>query len=375
MNREKKFSDIVILAGGFGERLWPASRPDFPKQFMTLQDGTSFLQEALLRAVSCNPSGKILIISRPEICETLTKQVNELKARLSGTEAKKIEEDCIVVAEPCSRHTCAPLLLSCKLLKILSPGENHSILVLASDHVISPIENFVSDCQKASEYADKGKFVCFAIPPTEPSTGYGYIKSGKALDEEKTVFEIDNFKEKPDAETAVKYLESGEYAWNSGMFGFTSSFFENEIKKYESEMYESFKIFDNEKNIDIKMLNSIKYISDCEVMTKSYSEIKSIAVDNAVAERTDSAVCIKSSFKWDDVGSWDAMEKLFDDSGNDTVSVKSRNNFVYSDLPVALCGVEDLIVVAKNGKILVMKKGTSGDMRSVVKQYKDRNDE
>ncbi len=369
---QTSFSDVVILAGGFGERLWPASTPEFPKQFMALSDGISFMQKSILRALSVISDGKIFIISRPEICNELTKQVDSLKATLSQEQKTKIENDLYVIAEPSSRHTCPPLLLTCKLLKLMDSKE-HTILVLTSDHVISPMENFISDCKKAASFAQQGKFVCFAIPPYEPSTGFGYINMGEPLDSENSVLKIDSFKEKPNFETAKKYLESGKYAWNSGMFGFTDSLFISEIKQYENEMFNLFEKFNNAQLPNIQLLNSTKYIENWEPLNEAYKTVKSIAVDNAIAERTKNAVAVKASFNWDDVGSWDSFEKYFDTLDEKTISVESSNNFVYSDLPIALCGVEDLIVVVKNEKVFITKKGSSNLMRKVVQQFKQKN--
>ncbi|MBP3366996.1 MAG: mannose-1-phosphate guanylyltransferase [Treponema sp.] len=369
---EPQFTDVVILAGGFGERLWPASSPEFPKQFLSLPDGNSFLQEAVLRALAIEPPGKILVISRPEICGTLTSQISSLKDRLSEQQKEKIQNDVYVIAEPCPRHTCAPLLLACKLLR-LADSQDHTILVLASDHVIFPDSQFSADCKKAAGFAEKGKFVCFAIPPSEPSTGYGYISMGKCLDSGQSVFEISHFKEKPDLETAQRYIASGTYSWNSGMFGFTASFFESEIKKYEPEMHIIFSGMDSAKLPGESRLNSILYIENWEPLNRAYKSVKSIAVDNAIAERTDSAVAVKASFTWDDVGSWDSFEKYFTEDAKNCVSVESSGNFVYSDIPAVLCGVTGLIVAVKNGRLLVMKKGTSGSMREAVKKFKELN--
>lgn len=366
------FTDVVILAGGFGERLWPASTPEFPKQFMAFSDGISFLQNAVIRALSVEPSGKILIISRPEICGELTRQVAALKEKVSGAHRKKIEDDLYVVAEPCSRHTCPPLLFACKFLELAQKSE-HLILVLTSDHVISPLENFVADCRKAAEFARQGKFVCFAIPPCEPSTGFGYINMGEPLDSENSVLRIESFKEKPDLETAKAYLASGKYAWNSGMFGFANSLFESEIQKYEPEMHEAFKSFNDAKLPQPELLNSIKYIENWKPLDEAYRFVKPVAVDNAVAERTQNAVAVKASFNWDDVGSWDSFEKYFEHGEDEFISVESDGNFVYSDVPVALCGVQNLIVVVKNGKVLVMKKGASSSVRDVVKKFKEKH--
>ena len=342
------FTDIVILAGGFGERLWPASRPDFPKQFLSLQNGQSFLQSAVIRSLAVKPSGKILILTRRDILEEMSCQCAQLKAFLSDADWEKICRDLVIIAEPYARHTAAPLLLASKYLNNSEPDKVHNILVLASDHIITPVEKFTEDCKKAAEASIKGNFVCFAIKPTEPSTGYGYIKMGESMKSlqnlSEDVYKIEQFKEKPDLQTAKSYLASGKYCWNSGMFGFTADFFENEMSLYEPSIASDFSVFNKTNLPEIKLLNGIKYVKEWPAMEKAYENVKSIAVDNAIAERTEKAVVVKSTFGWDDVGSWDAFEKLFDKNEN-TVQVESKDNFVYSDIPVALCGVEGLSVV------------------------------
>ena len=365
------FSDVIILAGGFGERLWPASSPSFPKQFLSIQNGISFLQASLNRALAVNPSGKIIIITRDDIKNVVAEHCEKLASQVSETYRQKMQDDLYILAEPCARHTCAPLVLACKILNLFDSSE-HTMLVLTSDQVIEPAENFVSDCKKAATEAKKGNFVCFAIPPTEPSTGYGYIKHGESISKDETIFKIAQFKEKPDFKTAQEYLSSGMYSWNSGMFAFTDTFFMEEICRYESSIAESFKNLDGASQPDFSLINGIKCISNWLPMAESYKTVKPIAVDNAIAERTQKAVAVKASFSWDDVGSWDAFAKYYKGKDDRTVNIESSGNFCYSDIPVALCGVKDLIIVIKDGKALVMKKGTSNSMRNVVNEMKNK---
>ena len=371
--KESIFSDVVILAGGFGERLWPASRPDYPKQFMSLSSGISFLQAAVLRAIALKPQGKIIVITRKDLLHPVSEHCANLIPQVDDADRDKIKNDLYIIAEPCARHTCAPIMLSCLLVELLDGAEKkeHTMLILASDHLIGPLKHFLEDSKKVSEQAKKGKFVCYAIPPNEPSTGYGYIKQGETVSEDGSIFKIAQFKEKPDLETAKEYIASNLYYWNSGMFAFTSSFFKEELKICEPSVYEAFDSFNTAKIPEQNTLNSIHYITDWLPMLSVYSKVPAIAVDNAIAEKTKNAVAIKASFEWDDVGSWDAFEKLFTENDGKTVEIKSDNNFVYSDIPVALCGVENLVVVIKNGSALVMKKGASGLMREVVKQIKE----
>lgn len=362
------FSDIVILAGGYGERLWPASKPDFPKQFLSISRGLSFLQSSVKRALFLKPEGKILIVTRKDILDEVINQCSKLSDHLDSWEKEKLFNDLIVIAEPSARHTTAAILLS---TYCLSKEKDHNILVLTSDHIISPVENFNEDCSVASKASAEGNFVCFAIPPYTPSVSYGYIKQGSPLDSSGKLFKIEHFKEKPDFETAVKYLQTGKYFWNSGMFGFMASTLREELSIYSPEVTESFRCFNDFEEPSLSVSNSIHYIDKWEPMEKAYESVPKIAIDIAVAEKTKKAAVVKSSFKWDDVGSWDSFEKNYTCSDSNSVEVSSENNFVYSDIPVALCGVKDLIVVIKNGKALVLKKGESALVREAANKMKE----
>lgn len=366
------FTDVIILAGGIGERLWPASRPDYPKQFISLSDGVSFLQSSILRALAVQPTGKIIVITRSDLLQPVSEHCAHLLYDLDEQQRHKLQEDLLILAEPCARHTCAPLMLSCELLELMDNSAPHTMLVLASDHVISPVSAFAADCRKAAATANDGYFVCFAIPPNEPATGYGYIKEGAPISADGNVFAIAQFKEKPDEETARQYLASGSYTWNSGMFAFTSAFFKEEVRRYEPDIAGAFKVFAGAQRPEERTVNGIKYISNWAPMEEAYRSVPAVAVDNAIAERTGRAAAVRASFGWDDVGSWDAFEKLFSKNDSKTVEIKGGNNFVYSDIPVALCGVEDLVVVIKNGSALIMKKGASGMMREVVQKVKSQ---
>lgn len=370
---EKKtasFTDIIILAGGIGERLWPASRPDSPKQFMSLPDGVSFIQSSLLRSLALEPEGRIIIITKRDLLDKTAESVRELSGRLSAAEQEKIRTSLLILTEPFQRHTTAALVLASRMLE-LQDGKTHTLLVLTSDHVIAPTEAFVSDSRKAAQAALQDYFVCFAIPPTSPDTGYGYIKAGEALTPDGTVAKIASFQEKPDLATAQQYLASGRYAWNSGMFAFTSSFFLSEVKKRAPDVSAAFDGLTAPPEA-AQLPGGISYIQGWQSMDAVYEKVPSIAVDKSVAERTDRAAAVKATFSWDDVGSWDAFEKYFSRNADTTVEVNARNNFVYSDIPVALCGVDDLTVVIKNGRALVMKKGSAGLMRDVVKAVKEQ---
>lgn len=368
------FTDVVILAGGFGERLWPASKADYPKQFLSINDGISFLQNAIIRSLALKPEGKIVIATRDGLQNEISKQCESLAINFENQsrtwESEKIKKDILVISEPVAKHTTAPIILTCHLLKLINPNINHSILVLTSDHIIEPVEAFVKDAEKAFITAGTNHFVCFGISPTEPSTGYGYIQTGNALDNENTVFKIDSFKEKPDYETAKAYLKSGNCWWNSGMFAFNADFFINELMLCTPEIAKCFEHIKNTTLPTITKINNIDNIYSWNEMNLAYEKTPSIAIDISVAEKTKEAYIVLASFNWDDVGSWDSFEKHSKGEGK-TALVDSNNCFVYSDIPVAICGLDDITVVIKNGKALVMKKGKSSLVREAVKKISE----
>ena len=361
-------TDVIIMAGGFGERLWPASSPSHPKQFMALNDNISFLQDSLRRALALKISGKIVVVTRKDIEEECTKQIRALANRSDDCEAKKLLGESIVLAEPSPKHTSAAIMAGVELVNKLNPDTKHTVLVLTSDHVIGPVKQFVKDCKNAAKAAEMGKFVCFSIAPTEPATGYGYIKVGEDLTGEETTFNIENFEEKPDAETAKKYVDSGKYFWNSGMFSFEGTMFLGEMKNCTPAVSKAFEAIEKGKKPSLKQLNGVYIIKSWKEMELTYQNVPSIAVDKSIAEKSKNAATVKATFNWTDVGSWDTFSELCTNPANNkVVQIEAENNFVYSDVPVSLCGVKDLVVVVKNGKVLVMKKGSSALVRDAVK--------
>lgn len=365
------FSDIVILAGGFGERLWPASKADFPKQFMTLDGGISFLQNAIIRSLYLNPKGKIILATRDGLQDLIAKQCNELLPKLSKKNADKLQKDLVIFAEPVSKHTTAPIVASCYLAKKIDNTYSHSFLILTSDHIISPKEKFLEDVEKAYLSASKNHFVTFGIPPYAPLTGYGYILTGKEEENNKSVYKILEFKEKPDEETAQKYIDNGNCKWNSGMFGFSCDFFLSELEKCTPEVFNSFKNLDEMQNLEIEKIQNINNIKSNSLINDAYNKTPSIAIDKSVAEKTANAYVVSATFEWDDVGSWDSFEKNCKDKTTNAALIQSKNCFVYSDIPVAICGVDDITVVIKNNKALIMKKGDSSLVREAAKHFSE----
>ncbi len=363
--------NILILAGGFGERLWPVSSKEFPKQFMALENGLSFLQRSLERSFLLKPQGNIFIVTRQDILQTTIEQCAQYAQSLSDDNKNLLEKKLIVIAEPSQKHTAPPIALVSRYIQAM-PDNGHPLLVLTSDHIISPFESFKNDVEKAIAQANKETFVCFAIPPTEASTGFGYMQVSKTdID---SIFKIDMFKEKPDSKTAQTYLEQGNFWWNSGMFCVKPSTFIQELQLHTKEFTDAFIPLTQENCPSLVETKGIKNISSWAYMEKAYENSIAISVDHAVAEKSEQVFAIKSSFDWHDIGTWDSFASHFENNNETNATVGNvaqtdcKNCFVYSDAPVVLCGVEDLLVSVKDGNVLIMKKGSSESIKETVRQ-------
>lgn len=382
------FTDVIILAGGYGERLWPASTSDCPKQFLKIIDGLSFLQRSLVRAsllLDGDTNHKIYIATRKGLESSVAKQCCELCKVLTGkdelqgfnipkdaaaTLAQKIANDTLIIAEPTSRHTTAPIALCVHLANLFS-DEQHVFLVLTSDHVIEPFDAFSGDVERAHSLALQKYFVCFGIKADSPSTEYGYIQSGDKIPSGDRCFVIDKFHEKPDKQTAQKFLDSGKCFWNSGMFCFEGTFFLNELAKCTSEVATSFSSIEKSAIPHIDDLDGIPFVKEWVAMEAAYKSVPAIAVDKAIAEKTSRAAVVQATFQWDDIGSWDSFARHCTTQSS-ACSVDATGNFVYADIPVAICGIDDIEVIIKNGQALILKKGTSNRVRDIVKMLKEK---
>ncbi len=363
-----KCTDVVILAGGSGERLWPLSDTDRPKQFITLDDGSSFLQAALSRALALEVKGTVVIITRESWVPLVIDNALEL---LRNTGREHLAEKVLVMGEPVGRNTAPPLAWACSYLLALERGYTPNILVMASDHVIAPMESFVRDVRAASRFAEAEKLVSLAIRPTYPATGYGYIKAGPPEPceglEGVAAFTVDSFVEKPDFAVASEYLAGGGYFWNSGMYAFRADFFLEELARHRPDVARSFSGI--EKADESTDPSGIRVITRSRSVADAYDSVESISIDYAVSEKCARSVSVRATFHWDDVGSWDSFAKYSPSHDSGVMRADSENCFVYSDIPVQLCGVDDLVVVIHGGKALVSRKGKTDIVRNMDMRF------
>lgn len=368
------FTDAVIMAGGSGTRLWPASDSVRPKQFLALPGGSTFFSAALERAFAVLPpagDGLVVVVAgRSHAAHVL---------RACGGLPPDKRERVVLVPEPAARNTAPAVACACVLLaRIRGPGR--TALVLTSDHVIEPLSAFASDAAAAAALAREGKLVVFGIPPSRPETGFGYVEAADGLQSRNApgrAFRVAAFREKPDRATAEAFLATGRFYWNSGMFGFSADAMLDEFRRSAPEVSAPFEALAAPDGAAWEKEEGVRVLALWKGLENAYRETRAISIDYAVAEKAEEVAVVAASFGWTDVGSWDEYSRLLgDEAGKPAAESGSRNCWVDADLPVALCGVEDLIVVARAAsgerpaRVLVCRKGQTQRVKDVAEAFK-----
>jgi mannose-1-phosphate guanylyltransferase len=359
------FENCLIMAGGSGTRLWPASSSRLPKQFLPVGKAggkKSFFSLAVERAFSVS-SGKVIIITG----KSHISHVIASSSKLSDDKKKRL----LVIGEPEAKNTAPAIACALVYSKLCCGGDD--MLVLTSDHIIEPLKTFKADSALAAAGAKNGKLVVFGIPPSRPETGYGYIETGG---EPAGAHDVTAFHEKPDLQTAKKYASSGRFFWNSGMFAFSANFMTEQFRRFAPDVFCCFEKLKIPESSSFKKTQGIQILTKWRGLDAAYRKTKSISFDYAIAEKCKSAVMVRANFNWTDVGNWEEYVNLFGSGGSQVFNVSSEGCFVDSDIPVALAGVEDLIVVIRAGKngssasALITKKGQTQKVRDIVEQIK-----
>jgi mannose-1-phosphate guanylyltransferase/mannose-6-phosphate isomerase len=345
----------IILSGGAGTRLWPVSRRAHPKPFMQLADGESLAEKTWLRARQvAGESPIVTVTSRDYFFYT-----RDLYEKLGAGDRQSL-----FLLEPMGRNTAPAIALSALYVRE-HLGDEASLLVMPADHLVANLRDFEAAVQEARQLAVQGHLVTFGIHPTHAETGYGYIRQGEPLTMSGG-YRVEAFVEKPDAETATKYMESGEYHWNSGMFCFTAGAYLEALAQHAPEVHES----------AVGVWASVENKSSpVEIPSEPFSQCPSISIDYAVMERADNCAVVVSEFGWSDIGSWKAIAELYksDEAGNrirgKAVMVDSRDCFVQGDKRlIAAVGVNNMVIVDTDDAILVADRDNAQDVKEVVSQ-------
>lgn len=342
----------IILAGGSGSRLWPLSRELYPKQLLNLISDKSLLQSTFERLTNCMQKDEILSI-------TNTKHSANVRMQLA-----QLTENPKVLSEPVSKNTAPAIALATKYI-MQETGEDPVILVVPSDHLIQDKEHFLSTVKKGEKLAEEGYIVTFGIKPNYPETGYGYINTLKPLD---IGFKVKEFVEKPNLETAEKYLKAGTYYWNSGIFMFKASTMLAEIEKNAPEI--------------AKIAQNVDFTKSSDIPFVEFDKMPSISIDYAVMEKSDKIALVALESDWNDLGSW---QSIYDVSKKDehnnvfighVIDEGSKNSFVYaSSKLVTTIGLEDTVIVETEDAILACKKDRTQDVKHIYETLKKQNDD
>jgi mannose-1-phosphate guanylyltransferase/mannose-6-phosphate isomerase len=345
----------VILSGGSGTRLWPLSREAYPKQFLALAGEDTMLQ-ATWKRVADLASAPPLVVANEDHRFMVAEQLRQADCKPAA-----------ILLEPVGRNTAPAIALAA--LQATAEGADPLLLVLPSDHVIVNAAGFRDAVLRAAPAAEAGRLVTFGIVPDSAEIGYGYIREGAPIPGAEGLREVAEFVEKPDQATAERYLASGDYAWNSGMFLFRASAYLAELERSRPDILEACRA----------ALDGAKRDEDFVRLDKAaFAACPSDSIDYAVMEKTDAAAVLPIDVGWNDVGSWSALWQVAEQDGagnahhGDVIAHGCRNTLAWGNdgRLVALIGLQDVVVVDTDDAVLVAHKDQVQDVKAIVSELK-----
>ncbi|MCB0747925.1 MAG: mannose-1-phosphate guanylyltransferase [Ignavibacteriae bacterium] len=342
----------VIMAGGVGSRFWPRSRQGKPKQLIPVFGENTMIQDTVKRLDGLIKNDNIYVITnqiqKPSVVEQL-KNVPEAN----------------IIAEPFGKNTAACIGLASILIH--NKSKDAVTIILPADHLIQDQKGFQETLSKAAKFAEHSDgLVTIGINPSRPETGYGYIQ---IIDKEieKDIYKVQTFAEKPNLSTAIRFMEAGDFLWNSGMFIWKTEVILNEISLYLPELYEG--MLELEKSIGTNKFD--------EILTKVYGQLVSVSIDYGIMEKSNKVYLIKGNFDWSDVGSWEEVYQLSkkDKNGNaQHGEIYAENSFgSYISNPnkfTAIVGLENIIVIDTDDALLICNRDNAQDVKHVVDYLK-----
>ncbi len=349
----------VILAGGSGTRLWPLSRQLYPKQLIdSIYNENTMLQNTILRLDGIENIGAPIVVC------------NEAHRFMTAEQLRNINIDpYAIILEPVGKNTAPAIAIAA--LKAMENNDDPILLVLPADHAIDNIIDFQAGVRAGRDYAEKENLIAFGIIPDSAETGYGYIKKGRLLEDSTGACKIDGFVEKPDLDTAEKYLDSGSYYWNSGMFMFRASAILNELEHYTSGIVKPCKevIDKSEQDLDF-----------CRLSPEGFEKIFADSIDFAVMEKTSKGIMIPLSAGWNDLGSFDALWKAGKKDKNlnvikgDGLVHDVKKSYINSQSRlVAAIGIENFVIVETKDAVLVAPRDRVQEVKKIVKILDQNN--
>ena len=348
----------AILAGGSGTRLWPLSRELYPKQLIDIYNKNTMLQNTVLRLKGLENVAPPIVICNEEHRFMTAEQLREIRVDFQA-----------IILEPVGRKTAPAIAIAA--LKAMENSDDPILLILPADHVIEKTSQFHDAVLSGVAYAQKGHLITFGIVPDSPETGYGYIKKGDLLKGSSRICKIQSFVEKPDLETAKKYLDSGAYTWNSGMFMFKASSILEQLEITAPEILKQCRkaISTGTQDFDFFRLN-----------LKDFQSIPSDSIDYAVMEKTSKGVMIPLDAGWSDIGSFDTLWQtgVKDKNRNvikgNVLTHDVKGTYIHSEKSlIAAVGLEKFIVVETKDAVFISPRDRAQEVKKIVKQLKDQN--
>lgn len=352
---------IVLMAGGAGTRFWPRSREDKPKQLLKLFGERSMLQQTYDRIKGLTENEKILVITAESLQAEVIKQLPDLPVQN-------------IIAEPFGRNTAPCVALAATVINKREQGKTAVMSVLPADHLVNDENAFRNTLKTAAKYAIESQtLITLGIKPSYPETGYGYIQRTDNLVEvdKHKIYAVKTFAEKPNLETADRFLKSGDFYWNAGIFIWTTKTILNAFERQMPDLYDE--------------LPGIAEKVDSDDMSaailKVYSTIKGISIDYGIMESAEHVSVIEADFDWNDVGSWEAVYNLSEKDKNDNalsaspaITIDANNNFFYSENKklFAAIDVQNIVLVETKDAILICKKDDSQRVKEVVDKIRLR---
>jgi mannose-1-phosphate guanylyltransferase len=352
----------VIMAGGSGTRFWPQSRTTRPKQLLRLTGRRTMIQETVARVSPWIGVDHVWVVTNAVQAEETMRQLAQVP----------VEN---VLVEPAARNTAPCIGLAA--VHLLERDPQATMLVMPADHVIGPPEVFKQAVDRAVAIVrdHPEQFVLFGVPPTYPSTGFGYIERGEPLDEDAGgAFRVAAFREKPDEPTARRYMESGRFYWNCGIFVWRADRILAALENFEPDIHDRL----------LRLKGKIGHVDYEAALVGEFPRAKSISIDYAVLERARDVCVLEAPFEWDDVGSWQSLTRLLgaDENGNTVdgphVGIDTRNCIIRDatgEHLIGTLGVEDLIIVHTADATLVARKGDENAVKKLIDLMRERGHE
>ncbi len=342
------------MAGGSGTRLWPLSRGAYPKQFLKLVGETTMLQQTCERAKKFTSEAPIII------CNEEHRFIASEQLRIIGIENAKL------ILEPAGRNTAPAIALAAQSI---SAEENAIMVVLSADHYIENPSALADAVLKAADTAAKGGMITFGITPTQPETGYGYIKMSD--NECSGIYSVEKFVEKPNLVTATTYFESGQYLWNSGMFVFSSHAYLQELSNQRPDIHLACELAMKKASFDMSFIRPNK---------QHFEACPDESIDYAVMEKTTEAKVIPLTAGWSDIGAWSSLWDVSEkQEGNnaiegDVIAIDSQDCYIHSQEKLtAILGLDNIVVVDTKDALLVASKDRVQDIKKIVNQLKENH--